>query len=687
MSHHKHTDRKEKKPHYKHSGNRNHKSPHGPKVKSETFQGVIRTNRNGMGFVRHPEKKDLFARIQPEQMMNAFNKDVVIVKTTGEVFRDDLVGKVIEIKERGKKTLVGELDTTVSGDFAYVIPDDAKYHKDIKIYDYLDVPHGNKVFVEIESYPEGKSPIGKILKDLGAKGSNEAEMIAAVYENGFMPHHSPEIEAEAARIKEQAEADFEQEVPKRRDMRGIPTITIDPADAKDFDDALSIETLPNGNYSIGVHIADVSHYIDRGSPMDTEAFERSFSVYLVDRTIPMLPEILSNDLCSLKPKEDRLAFSAIFEMDKDANVLNEWFGKTVIYSDHRYAYEDAQEVADGTQEGPLREEIRIFLDLAAKLEARNQAHGAISFESDEFKFRLDEKGVPLEIYKKERLPIHKMIEEFMLLANRHVAAFIAKWDQEQTMKEQGAMYRVHADPDTEKLAELQTFLKIMGYELNLRDDGSISPKELNRIIDQAHGEPEEALINTTAIRTMQKAEYSIYNEGHFGLAFDNYTHFTSPIRRYPDLTVHRILFAILEEQPLNDGDVTYFKKVAEQSSAQEIAATDAERTSIKYKQTEFMTNHVGETFTGVISGITEWGFYVVLDDTGAEGMIKAETLPGEFFLYDEKLYQYRGEKTGKIYRLGDPVTVTVTAANLEAREIDMQVVEGHVEDAVKKESE
>lgn len=645
-------------------------------------------NRNGMGFVAHPTKKGLYARINQEQTMNAFLGDTVIVQTTGEVFRDDLVGKVIEIKERGKKTLVGELDTTVDGDFAYVIPDNNKYHKDIKIFDYKDVPHGHKVFVEIEKWPEGKSPIGKILKDLGMKGSHETEMISTVYENGFTPHHTPEIEAEAQRIADTAEKDFAAAIPGRRDMRGIPTLTIDPADAKDFDDALSIETLPNGNYSIGVHIADVSHYVTPGAPIDQEAFERSFSVYLVDRTIPMLPEVLSNNLCSLNPNQDRLAFSAIFEMTPDAEVVEEWFGKTVIHSDHRYAYEDAQEVANGDQEGPLKAELNIFLALAKIMEERKKAHGAISFESDEFKFRLDEQGVPLEVYKKERMPIHHMIEEFMLLANRHVAGFIARWDEEQTMKEVGAMYRVHADPDTEKLAELQKFLEIMGYTLELRDDGSVSPKAFNKVIAEAHGKPEEALINTTSIRTMQKAVYSIYNEGHFGLAFDDYTHFTSPIRRYPDLTVHRILEKILDKKGFDDGDVTRYKAVAEHSSEQEVAAAEAERTSIKFKQTEFMLNHLGENFAGVISGITEWGFYVVLDDTGAEGMVRADTLPGEFFLFDEKLYRYRGEKTGRIFRLGDPVLVTVTAADVESREITMEIApEITSEEAISEASE
>jgi len=653
-----------------------HKSPHGQngqKVKSETFQGVIKMNRSGMGFVAHPTKKGLYSRINREQTMNAFLGDTVIIETTGEIFRDDLVGKVIEIKERGKKTLVGELDTTVDGDFAYVIPDNNKYHKDVKVFDYLDVPNGHKVFVEIEQWPEGKSPIGKIKKDLGMKGSHETEMVSAVYENGFTPHHTLEIEAEAQRISDESEKDFEAAIPGRRDMRGITTITIDPADAKDFDDALSMEKLPSGNYSIGVHIADVSHYVTPGAPIDVEAFQRSFSVYLVDRTIPMLPEVLSNNLCSLNPNQDRLAFSAIFEMNPNAEVVNEWFGKTVIHSDHRFAYEDAQKVADGDIEGPFQDDLNTFLALAKIMEKRKKDHGAISFESDEFKFKLDENGVPTEVYKKERMPIHHMIEEFMLLANRKVASFISQWDEDQTMKEKGAMYRVHDDPDTEKLAELKTFLEIMGYTLELRDDGSVSPRAFNKVIDAAHGKPEEALINTTAIRTMQKAVYSIHNDGHFGLAFDDYTHFTSPIRRYPDLTVHRILEKILDKKGFDDGDTTRFSEIAEHSSTQEVAAATAERTSIKFKQTEFMLNHIGENFDGVISGITEWGFYVVLSETGAEGMVRADTLAGEFFLYDEKLYRYRGEKTGKIYRLGDPVKITVTAADVEGREITMEV--------------
>lgn len=632
-----------------------------------------------MGFVAHPTKKGLYSRINKEQTLNAFLGDSVIVQTTGEIYRDDLVGKVIEIKERGKKTLVGELDTTVDGDFAYVIPDNNKYHKDVKVFEYEDVPNGHKVFVEIEQWPDGKSPIGKIIKDLGVKGSHETEMVSAVYENGFTPHHTPEIEAEAQRISDESEKDFEAALPGRRDMRGVTTITIDPADAKDFDDALSMEKLPNGNYSIGIHIADVSHYVTPGAPIDLEAFERSFSVYLVDRTIPMLPEVLSNNLCSLNPNQDRLAFSAIFELNPNAEVVDEWFGKSVIHSDHRFAYEDAQKVADGEMEGPFKEELNIFLGLAKIMEKRKRDHGAISFESDEFKFKLDDQGVPIEVYKKERMPIHHMIEEFMLLANKKVASFISRWDEGQTMKEKGAMYRVHDDPDTEKLAELKTFLEIMGYTLELRDDGSVSPRAFNKIIDEAHGKPEEALINTTAIRTMQKAVYSIHNDGHFGLAFDDYTHFTSPIRRYPDLTVHRILEKILDKKGFDDGDTTRYSEIAEHSSTQEVAASTAERTSIKYKQTEFMLNHIGENFDGVISGITEWGFYVVLSKTGAEGMVRADSLPGEFFLYDEKLYRYRGEKTGKIYRLGDQVRITVTAADVENKEITMEVAEEGVE--------
>lgn len=648
-----------------------HHQSHG---KKETIEGTLRTSASGIGFVDHPEKKGTSIRIFNEDLNNAYNRDTVVVETDGRKMRDDLIGKVKEIKERGKTRYVGELDTTVSGDFAYVIPDDNKLHKDIKVYEYDSVPHGHKVVVDIDQWPEDMCPRGHIVKDIGMKGENETEMQATVYDNGFEPFHTPEIEAEAKRIRDEAPEDFDDELPNRRDIRGITTITIDPADAKDFDDALSIRKLDNGHYEVGVHIADVSHYVTPGSAIDQEAFTRSFSVYLVDRTIPMLPEVLSNDLCSLNPNEDKLSFSAIFEVDEEGKVYDEWFGKTVMHSDHRYAYEDAQKVADGEMEGPYKDEINILLGMAKNMEERKKKEGAISFETDEFKFKLDDKGFPIEVYRKERMPIHHMIEEFMLLANKHVASFLDKWDQEQTKKDKGMMYRVHAEPDQEKIGELKTFLKVLGYELELSDDGSVSGKELNKIIELAHGKPEEELVSTTAIRTMQKAIYSIYNEGHFGLGFSSYTHFTSPIRRYPDLLVHRALQSILTNKFMDDGDVSYYKKSAEQASEQEKAAQEAERDSIKLKQSEYMLQHVGEEFMGVISGMTDWGLFVKIDDTGADGMVKVDEMKDDFYLYEEKLYKFVGEKTGNTYRLGDPVKVLVKEVNVEEKKIDLEIV-------------
>lgn len=650
------------------------KKHHKSHSKKELIEGILRTSASGIGFVDHPTLKGISIRIFNEDLNNAYNNDNVLVEIDGRKMRDDLIGKVKDIKERGKTRYVGELDTTVSGEFAYVIPDDNKLHKDIKVYEYDSVPNGHKVVVDIDQWPVDMSPRGHIVKDLGMKGENETEMQATVYDNGFEPFHTPEIEAEAQRIKNEAPKDFAEEIKKRRDIRGTTTITIDPYDAKDFDDALSLKKLDNGHYEVGVHIADVSHYVTPGSAIDHEAFSRSFSVYLVDRTIPMLPEVLSNDLCSLNPNEDKLSFSAIFEMDENGKVYSEWFGKTIMHSDHRYSYEDAQKVADGEIEGPFKDDINTFLGMAKVMEKVKKQQGAISFESDEFKFKLDDKGFPIEVYRKQRLPIHHMIEEFMLLANKSVATYMDKWDKDQTKKDKGMMYRVHDNPDPEKIGELKTFLKVLGYELELNSDGTVSGKELNRIIDLAHGKPEEELVSTTAIRTMQKAIYSIFNEGHFGLGFPSYTHFTSPIRRYPDLLVHRAMQSILTKNFMDDGDVSYYKKAAEQASEQEKAAQTAERDSIKLKQAEFMLQHVGEEFTGVISGMTDWGLFVKIDDTGADGMVRVEDMKDDFYLYEEKLYKFVGEKSGNVYRLGDPVKVKVLEVDVEEKKINLEMV-------------
>jgi len=658
-------------------GNNHNRPPHErkqqPRFEPLRFDAQIRLSGSAVGFADHPTQKGVSVRIHSEDLNGAFNKDTVVIETIGKKFKDDELGKVVKIVERFKKQYVGELDTAVKGEFAYILPDDKKMYKDIKVLNPEKGLHGNKVVVKINSWPHGASPQGEIIKDLGSKGTHETEIQSALYEQGFDSHFPAGIEEEAQKIKDRSPEDFKREETNRRDYRGNFTCTIDPADAKDFDDALSIFPKDNGKFEVGIHIADVSHFVTPGTDIDKEAFERSFSVYMVDRTVPMLPEVLSNNLCSLMPEEDRLAFSAIFEMDMEGNVSDRWFGKTIIKSDKRFAYEDAQAVLNGEKESPYKEQLEQLRTISKELEKEKRAAGAISFDSDEFKFELDDNGVPIRVYKKERLDTHHLVEEFMLLANREVAQHMSEWDEKQKGKEKGLMYRVHGEPDHDRLASLQEFLKIMKYDLKLNEDGGINPKELNRIIAQAKGTPEEELINTTAVRTMQKAIYSILDDGHFGLAFDSYTHFTSPIRRYPDLLVHRIMQAIVTNEGISDDKVEYFKKAATHASDQEVAASEAERNSIKFKQAEFMSAHVGEEFDGVISGVTDWGLYVKLSETGAEGMIRADSLKGDFFLYEEKRYRYIGEKTKKIYMLGDVVHIKVASVNIEERNIDFEV--------------
>ena len=668
-------------------GNNHNRSPHERKgynkqknpqqdhFKPTRFETQIRLSGSAVGFADHPTQKGVSVRIHSEDLNDALNKDTVVIETIGKKFRDDELGKVVKIIDRFKKQYVGELDTAVKGEFAYVIPDDKKMYKDIKIFNSEKGLHGNKVVVKIDSWPHGKSPQGTIIKNLGEKGAHETEVQSALYEQGFDSHFLTGIEEEAQKIKDRSPEDFKNEVDNRRDYRENFTCTIDPADAKDFDDALSIIQKDNGKFEVGIHIADVSHFVTPGTDIDKEAYERSFSVYMVDRTVPMLPEVLSNDLCSLIPGVDRLAFSAIFEMDIEGNVTDRWFGKTIIKSDKRFAYEDAQAVLDGNQESLYDKQLELLRKISKELEKERRTAGAISFDKDEFKFELDDKGVPIRVYKKERLDTHHLVEEFMLLANREVAQHMSEWDDKQKGKEEGLMYRVHGEPDHERLAALKEFLKIMKYDLHLNEDGGINPKELNRIIALAKGSPEEELINTTAVRTMQKAIYSVIDDGHFGLAFDNYTHFTSPIRRYPDLLVHRIMQAITTDQKISDDKVEYFKKSATHASDQEVAASEAERNSIKFKQAEFMAMHIGEKFDGIITGVTDWGLYVALQETGAEGMIKADSLKGDFFLYEEKRYRYVGEKTKKIYMLGDEVHVIVTDVNIEERNVDFEIAE------------
>ena len=448
-------------------------------------------------------------------------------------------------------------------------------------------------------------------------------------------------------------------------------MTIDPHDAKDFDDALSIQTLPNGNVEVGIHIADVSHYVRTGEPLNEEAVERGTSVYLVDRVIPMLPEVLSNDLCSLRPNEDRLAFSAVFELDSDAQVQNEWYGQTVIHSDKRFSYEDAQTVID-KQSGDYLLELNQLMSLSRILRKRRQTNGAIAFEQPEVKFELDENGTPIRAYTKVRTETMMMIEDFMLLANREVATFINKKAKEEN-KELTFIYRIHDAPNPDKIEELATFAHALGYEFETKK-GMVEAKALNNLMKEVAGKPEENLINTAAIRSMSKAVYSTKNIGHFGLAFKYYTHFTSPIRRYPDLMAHRMLRKHLDGEAIGPKESAKYEFIATQSSEKEGEAVSAERDSIKFKQVEYMLNKGGQEFDGVITGVTDWGIYVQEQGSLAEGMVRLATIKGDYFEHEPSKYRIKGQKTGQTYRLGDPVRVKLTRADKDERQLDFELV-------------
>ena len=453
-------------------------------------------------------------------------------------------------------------------------------------------------------------------------------------------------------------------------MRGVATFTIDPADAKDFDDALSIRRLENGNYEVGVHIADVTHYVHPGDLIDTEGQNRATSVYLVDRTIPMLPERLSNGLCSLRPHEEKLCFSAVFELDEQAQVLGEWFGRTVIYSDRRFTYQEAQEVIE-TGRGDFADEILKLNGLAQTLRKERFRNGSISFEREEAKFDLDENGKPLRVYFKEMKESNQLIEEFMLLANRRVAEFVGRKRKGAQNAERTFVYRVHDKPNSDKMAQFRSFVLRFGYQMKAEGNKAVA-KEINRLMKKIHGKKEENIISTLAIRSMAKATYTTDNIGHYGLAFDYYTHFTSPIRRYPDMMVHRLLAHYLAGGKSEDKE--YYERLCEHCSAMEVRAADAERASIKYKMVEFMLDKLNEEFDGHISGITEWGIYVELEDTKIEGMVALRDMTDDFYLFDEENYSVKGREHGRTFTLGDEVRIRVVRADLQRKQLDFDLV-------------
>lgn len=640
-----------------------------------TFEGPIIITSRGTGYFNID--KNLSIEVPVEAVNKAFDGDTVKVQVTSKDGgrNGEPQGEIVQIINRGKQYFVGT--SRLENGELFIVPDNHRMYINFKVPTYEGkIEDNTKIYIKFQDWKDGNEfPEATVEKIIGKKGVHEVEMQSIILEQGFESGFSEKVEAEAKDFVSKWDEILKEEIVDRKDMRGTTTFTIDPYNAKDFDDALSIKKLENGNYEIGIHIADVSYFVRPGSELDKEAFDRSFSVYLVDRTIPMLPEALSNDLCSLKPEVERLAFSTIFEITPEAEVVSEWYGRTIIKSDKRFTYEEAQQILDNNS-GEFYDELNTLNTISKKLGKEKMQNGAIRFERDEFEFELDKDGVPIKIHKKEHIDTHSLIEEFMLLSNKSVAKYIFDEDKKKNDGKIGQlMYRVHNPPEIDKIKELHDFLKILGYELRVDKDGLVSPSAINALLDEVKGKPEEDLISSATIKTMSKAIYSTENLGHFGLAFKYYTHFTSPIRRYPDLIVHRILDHLLKNQKISGDEMAYFKKSAEQSSNQEVAAQDAERQSIRYKQVEFMMNHIGEEFDGIISGVAKFGLFVTLNDTGANGMVHISNLGEDFYKFDEKNYRIVGERNGEKYTLGDQVRVKIAEANLDEKQLQMKIVE------------
>ncbi|AGA76946.1 ribonuclease R [Echinicola vietnamensis] len=571
-------------------------------------------------------------------------------------------GRVLEVVKRAREEFVGRVE--ISPRFAFVVSDFKKMHHDIFIRksDLNGAEHNQKVVVKITEWrDEDKNPTGKVLQVLGEAGEHEVEIHSIMAEFGLPFEYPDEIVQEAEAISDKIS---KSDIKSRKDFRGVTTFTIDPADAKDFDDAISYQRLPNGNIEMGVHIADVTHYVKPNTPLEKEAYDRATSVYLVDRTIPMLPERLSNGLCSLRPHEDKLTFSCVFELDEDGQVLKHWIGRTIIHSDRRFAYEEAQENID-QQEGDFYSELTLLNNLAKKIRKRRFQQGAINFETVEVKFKLDDKGTPLGLMVKERKDIHKMIEEFMLLANKAVAEFVFN----KNKGDDTFVYRIHDHPDLERLETFANFAKKFGHEVSITEATRVSAT-LNKLMGEIEGKPEQNLLEQLAIRSMAKARYTTEPKGHFGLAFKHYTHFTSPIRRYPDMMVHRLLQHYLDGGKSADKEAWEDKCI--HSSEREKRAADAERASIKYKQVEYMALAEDKAYDGIISGVTEWGIFVEITETKCEGMIRLQDLEDDYYEFDEKNMRLIGAKNKKMITLGDQVRVRVVNTDIDRRTIDLE---------------
>lgn len=636
------------------------------KAKNSHIEGPITVSRRGVGYVSVEDfEEDI--EIPNDYINTALNRDIVEIALLPKVEGERLRGEVIKIVERAKTQFVGTVEK--KDGLSFLAPDDQRMYTDIILSPEKEIGDGMKVLVQMEDWTDPKkNPEGKILEVLGKKGEHNVEMKAIVLGHGFDTGFPAEVEKNAKEIENKKTEILKEEEGKRKDFRSVTTMTIDPPDAKDFDDALSLKKLDNGNLEIGIHIADVSHYVTPGSPIDKEAQERATSIYLVDRTIPMLPEVISNDVCSLNPNEDKLAYSVVFEITKEGEVKSHWTGETIINSNKRFTYENAQQTIDAGQ-GEYYEELNIANEVAKKLRKKRFDEGSVAFEQDEVRFTLDENGKPTGVERKKMYDTNHLIEEYALLTNRTVAEYIFKLNKKDLL----FIYRIHDVPNPEKIDALQMFVKAIGFDFEPKDSG-VTTQDINKLFRQIEGKPTEELIKISTIRSMSKAVYSNKNIGHFSLAFEYYTHFTSPIRRYPDLMVHRIMKSQLQGKEIPADELKKYAKLTVTSSDQEAEATQAERDSIRYKQVEYMKDHIGETFDGKISGVAEFGLFVEDENTKSEGLVHVSKIGNDFYTLDKKTYSIKGERSGKSYTLGDKVKIKLMGADLDNKTLDFVIV-------------